>query len=262
VAAITGASAGIGEACALALASRGVAVALGARRADRLEAVAARIRAQEGRAVTIGGDVTDPGHLEALVSSAIQSFGRLDIMICNAGIGFHGAVEETSREVMERLMDVNFMGTFHAVKAALPRFRRQASGHVVIVSSIVGQRGIGFMSAYSATKAAQIGFAEGLRAELQGTGIHVSVVCPVSTLTEFHEAMRRDFGHAVSGLGPRQTAEDVARAVVACIGHPRAEVYPHAKSRGLVVLNAIAPGFTDRLVQKYGRRRRPADPRA
>lgn len=258
-AAITGASAGIGAACASALAARGMAVALGARRSDRLEATADRIRDGGGRAATLAGDVTHPAHLEALVALTLDTFGRLDVIICNAGIGFHGSVEDTSRETMARLMDVNFMGTFHAVKAAMPHFRRQGAGHIVIVSSIVGQRGIGFTSAYSATKAAQIGFAEGLRAELHGTGIQVSVVCPVSTVTEFHDAMRRDFGHAVSGVGPKQTADEVARAVARCVERPRAEVYPHAKSRALVILNALAPGLTDRLVQKYGRRRRPVD---
>jgi short-subunit dehydrogenase len=153
------------------------------------------------------------------------------------------------------MLDVNFMGTFHAARAALPAFKRQSGGHLVIVSSIAGQRGIGFMSGYCATKAAQIGFAESLRAELAGTAIHVSLVCPISTLTEFHDAMRRDFGHAVSGLGPKQTADDVAKAIAACLERPRAEVYPHAISRGLVILNALAPGFTDRLAQRYARRR-------
>lgn len=194
--------------------------------------------------------------MDALVSRADAIFGRLDTIVCNAGIGFHGAIDETTTEIMQRLMDVNFMGTFHAVQAVMPLFRRQRAGHIIITSSIVGQRGIGFASAYSATKAAQIGLAEGLRAELRGTGIHVSVVIPISTRTEFHAAMERDFGHAVSGLGPRQDAAAVAAAVVRCVDHPRPEVYPHAFSRALVILNAIAPGLTDRLVQKYDRRRR------
>lgn len=194
--------------------------------------------------------------MDALVARAAAVFGRLDAIVCNAGIGFHGAIDETSAATMQRLMDVNFMGTFHAVQAAMPLFRRQQAGHVIITSSIVGQRGIGFSAAYSATKAAQIGLAEGLRAELLGTGIHVSVVIPISTRTEFHEAMERDFGHAVSGLGPKQDAADVAAAMVKCLDRPRAEVYPHKLSRALVLANALAPGLTDRLVQKYSRRRR------
>jgi short-subunit dehydrogenase len=125
----------------------------------------------------------------------------------------------------------------------------------LFVSSIVGKRGIPFMSGYSATKAAQDGLAESLRSELLGTNIHISVVYPISTTTEFHQAMERDFGHQVSRLGPRQSVEEVALAIVRCVRRPRAEVFPHKKSRGLVLLNAIAPGFTDRLVQKFGRRR-------
>jgi short-subunit dehydrogenase len=83
----------------------------------------------------------------------------------------------------------------------------------------------------------------------------VSSVYPISTRTEFHEAMRRDYGHNVSGLGPKQSVDQVAEAMVGCIRHPRAEVYPHATSRALAVLNIVAPAFTDRMVRKYGRRR-------
>jgi short-subunit dehydrogenase len=256
VVAITGASAGIGRAAAGHLARLGMPVALLARRAERLEAIAQSIRADGGRAIAVAGDVTDEADVRALADAAVAAFGRLDVMIANAGIGFHGALDDTPPEAMQRLLDVNVMGTYYAARAALPIFRRQGSGHLVIISSIAGQRGIGFMSGYSATKAAQIGFAEGLRAELAGTGIHVSLVFPVSTVTEFHDAMRRDFGHAVSGLGPKQTAEDVARAIARCLEHPRVEVYPLWKSRALVLLNAVAPGFADRVVEKYGRRRR------
>ncbi len=258
VVAITGASAGIGAACAEALGRKGAALALSARRGDKLDEIGGRVRAAGGRAEIVPGDVTSRADMQALVARAVSAFGRLDAILCNAGIGFHGAIDDTSEEIMRRLMEVNFMGTFHAIEASLPVFRRQDSGHIVIVSSIVGKRGIGFTSAYSATKAAQIGLAEGLRAELHGSGIHVSVVIPVSTRTEFHDAMRRDFGHAVAGLGPRQDAADVARSVVSCLQRPRAEVYPHSMSRGLVILNAIAPGLADRIVQKYGRRRESA----
>ena len=252
---ITGASSGIGLACAEHLARAGVAVVLGARRADRLDAAAERIRAAGGRAVTVVMDVTSEPQVMALVERAQTAFGRLDIMLCNAGFGYYGTVEETEPETMQRMMDVNFMGTFFGARAALPVFRRQGHGHLVIVSSIVGQRGIALMSGYSATKAAQVGFAESLRAEFAGTDIHVSLVYPVSTETEFRDAMHRDYGHSVSGLGPKQSVDDVARAVVACVQRPRPEVYPHAGSRALAILNAVAPAFTDRIVRRYGRQR-------
>jgi NADP-dependent 3-hydroxy acid dehydrogenase YdfG len=255
VAAITGASSGIGLAVAQALAREGVAVVLGARRTDRLAQAVDAIRADGGRAEAVTMDVTIESDVVQLVTRARETFGQLDIMICNAGFGYYGAVDEMPSEIMRRMMDVNFMGTFYGVRAALPHFRARQRGHLILVSSIVGRRGIPHMSGYSATKCAQAGFAESLRSEFVGTDIHVSVVFPVSTDTEFKGAMERDFGHRVSGLGPKQPVDAVARAIVACVHRPRAEVYPHGKSRALAVLNTLAPAFTDNLVRRYGRRR-------
>lgn len=255
VVAITGASAGIGLACATRLARAGHAVVLSARRGDRLAALAADLTAAGARVLAVPGDVTSEEDMAALVERAVAAFGRLDVMIANAGAGFHGLLEETPPDVVRRLMDVNFIGTYLAARAAMPVFKRQAAGHLFIMSSIVGRRGIAGMSAYSATKAAQLGFAEALRTELLGTGINVTIVFPVSTRTEFHDAMKRDYGHAVEGLGPKQTADDVAAAIEAAIAKPRAEIYPYGKSRALAMLSVVAPAFTDRLVKKYGRRR-------
>lgn len=255
VAAITGASSGIGLAIAQRLAAAGTSVVLGARRADRLSEAAAAIRDAGGAAEPVTMDVTSEAEVVRLTARAQEVFGGLDVMICNAGFGFYGTVEGTPTDVMRRMMDVNFMGTFLGARAALPIFRRQGRGHLVIVSSIVGRRGIAQMSAYSATKAAQVGFAESLRSEFFGSDIHVSVVLPVSTETEFRQAMTRDYGHTVRGLGPKQSAAAVAEAVLRCIRRPMPEVYPHALSRGLAVLNAIAPAATDGMVRKYGRRR-------
>ena len=255
VAAITGASSGIGLATAHALAREGVAVVLGARRADRLGRAVEEIRASGGRAEAVTMDVTVEADVDRLVARARHAFGQLDIMFCNAGFGYYGEVDEMPSEIMRRMMDVNFMGTFYGARAALPHFRDRKRGHLIFVSSIVGRRGIPYMSGYSATKCAQAGFAESLRSEFVGTDIHVSVVFPVSTETEFKEAMERDFGHRVSGLGPKQSVDAVARAIVDCVRRPRGEVYPHAKSRALAVLNALAPALADNLVRRYGRRR-------
>jgi short-subunit dehydrogenase len=255
VAVITGASSGIGLATARHLARDGFAVVLGARRADRLEEAVREIRAAGGRAEAVVIDVTREADVQAIVDRAVSAFGGLDVMVCNAGFGFYGTLEDTPPDVMRRMMDVNFIGSYLAARAALPIFRRQARGHLLFVSSIVGRRGIGFMSAYSATKAAQAGFAEGLRAEFAGTAIHVSAVFPVSTETEFHSTVERDYGYTFSRVGPKQSAEHVAAAIAGCIRRPRAEVYPHAGSRALAVINALAPGMADRLVEKYGRRR-------
>jgi len=255
VAAITGASAGIGLACAKHLAREGVAVVLGARRVSLLEATAQQIRDAGGRAAIVQMDVTREEDVTALVSMAVREYGRLDVMICNAGFGYYAPVDEMPSDVMRRMMDVNYMGTFYGARAALPVFRRQNSGHLIFISSIVGRRGVPFMGGYTATKAAQAGLAESMRGEFAGTPIHVSSVYPISTATEFIDAMDRDYGHRISGLGPKQTVDDVARAVVACVKRPRPEVYPYRFARGLAVLNALAPGFTDRFVKRYGRDR-------
>jgi 3-oxoacyl-[acyl-carrier protein] reductase len=254
VAAITGASAGIGAACAAEFAAAGLAVALSARRGDKLDEVARDIASRGGRALPVVADVTSDADMRAFVTRTLATFGRLDVLVANAGIGFHGSLEETTPEVMERLMLVNFTGTFHAVRAALPHLEAQRSGHILIVSSILGQRGIAATAGYCATKFAQVGFAESLRSELRGTGVRVSVVFPVGTATEFHDAMRANFGFGVRAVGPRQTPEDVARAMLRCVRRPRPEVYPLWWSRGLTWLNAIAPATCDRVVRRFGRR--------
>ena len=245
VAAITGASSGIGLACAERLAREGAAVVLGARRLDRLETTAHSIRENGGRAAVMQMDVTREGDLEAFVELAVREFGRLDVMICNAGFGYYAPIDEMPADVMQRMMDVNFMGTFYGAAAALRVFRRQNSGHLVFVSSIVGRRGVPNMGGYTATKAAQAGLAESLRAEFADTPIHVTCVYPISTPTEFVAAMERDYGY--------QTI--CCSRFASAIKRPRPEVYPKPISRGLTVLNALLPSFTDRFVRKYGRRR-------
>jgi short-subunit dehydrogenase len=260
VIAITGASAGIGRATALRLARGRAALALCARRPDRLAAVSAEIEQAGGAALTFTADVTDDQAMLRFVGEAVQRFGRLDAMICNAGFGLYGAIDAIEPARMRRLLDVNVMGTYNAAYAALPVFRRQGRGHLVIVSFIVGQRGIPFMAAYSATKFAQVGLAESLRAELAGSDIRVSVIYPISTRTEFHEVMMRESGFATRASGPRQDAAQVADAIARVLDRPRPEVYPFMPSKGLAIINAIAPGVCDRLVKRWGREPATADP--
>jgi short-subunit dehydrogenase len=255
VVAITGASAGIGRAVAVRLARDGVSLAICARRRDQLSQVAAEVEAAGGRVLPFVGDVTAEDDMSRFVRLAVERYQRLDVMICNAGFGLAGTIEATSPAQMRKLLDVNYLGTFYAARAALPVFRRQGRGHLVIVSSIVGKRGVPFMGGYSATKFAQVGLAESLRSELAGSDIHVTVVFPVSTETEFFAVMSRETGADVRrATGPSQTAEQVANAIAKAIERPVPEVYPYAKSRGLVWLNAVAPGVCDRIVKKFGRK--------
>jgi NAD(P)-dependent dehydrogenase (short-subunit alcohol dehydrogenase family) len=239
---ITGASAGIGRATALRLARDGAAVVVCARRRDRLEAVGADIVRAGGQALPVVADVTREADMRALVASACDRFGRLDVMMCNAGFGIYGTIDTIAASEMQRLLDVNYLGTYHAARAALPVFRRQGRGHLIIVSSIVGKRGVPYVGAYAATKFAQVGLAECLRAELEGSGIHASVVFPVATETEFFDVMVRESGHATRAAGPRQRAGEVAEAIARTIERPAPEAYPYRGARGLVLLNASRPG--------------------
>jgi short-subunit dehydrogenase len=263
VVAITGASAGIGRATAILCAARGDAVAICARREDRLSRVADEIHRAGGRVLAVPADVAKPADVERFVEATVAQFGTLDVMMCNAGFGIAGAIDEITPEQMRELIDVNYLGTFYAARTALPVFRSKGAGHVIVISSILGRRGVPYMGAYSATKFAQVGMAECLRAECAGTNIHVTVVYPVSTETEFFEVMSRETGTAVTrAAGPRQNANLVAGAIVRAIERPVPEVFPHFKSRALVWINALAPGATDRLVKRFGRKPlRPAPAR-
>jgi short-subunit dehydrogenase len=229
---------------------------LAARRTDRLSAVAAAIAADGGRATPVTCDVTDARQVDALVTTALSATGRLDVMVCNAGLGYNGRLDETSAEDMRRLMDVNYFGTFHAARAAVAQFRQAGRGHLFIVSSIVGRRGVPRMSAYAATKFAQAGLGESVRAELAGSGIHVTMVYPISTETEFRGAMAREWGQEVAGAGPRQTPGHVAAAMVKALRRPRADVYPLTGSRLIAAASALVPGLADRVSARFSRKPR------
>jgi NADP-dependent 3-hydroxy acid dehydrogenase YdfG len=255
IVAITGASSGIGRACAERIARDGHVVVLNARRAGLLQEVVTAIISSGGRALAVPGDVTNPDDMHALVAQAVEAFGRLDAMVCNAGIGFHGTLGQSTPDVSKKLVGVNVLGTLYAAHAAHEVFTRQGSGHLIAISSVAGLRGVSGMSVYSATKAAQVGFIEGLRTEFLGSGLHASVVYPVSTSTEFHAAMHKTFGHAVQGKGPKQDAASVAEAVMRCLEHPRGEVFPYGPARWLRVANAISPTLVDRFMRRFSRRR-------
>jgi len=259
VVAVTGASSGIGRECALAFAREGSRLAIAARRLDRLEAVAETVRAMGGEAWVMATDVGDPEQVRRFVQGAAARFGRLDVLVNNAGYGVRGKVEDTPLESYRRLMEVNYIGTVAGCQAALPIMRRQRTGVIINVSSIVGHRALPTGGAYAATKAAQISLTEALRAELKGTGVSACSVHPIGTTTEFGEVADRESGSKSLGgpVGPQQTAQDVARAIVRCARRPRAEVFPYRASRVLVGLNAVAPGFVDwwasRAARKAGR---------
>jgi short-subunit dehydrogenase len=230
-------------------------VALAARRADRLAAAAAQVTAAGGEARVVPTDVGDGAAVRALIDGTVRAWGRLDVLISNAGAGILATVEQTTPEEYERLVRVNYMGAVHGVLAALPHMRRQGAGHLVNVASVVGKRASPFRAAYVASKFALVGFSEALRMELRGTGIDVTCVCPIGTATEFHDVEPNRLG--VSGRGgPIQSPERVARAIVRALRRPRAEVHPYPPARLLFLANALAPGLVDRLLMRFSPRAR------
>jgi short-subunit dehydrogenase len=252
VALVTGASSGIGEATAVALAGAGLRVALCARRKDRLDQLAARITGQGGVAAVHAVDVTDPLAVRAMVEAVDTQWGRLDLLVNNAGRGLSATVEQTTAEELRALMELNVVAVLGATQAALPIMRRQGSGHIVNVSSVVGRRAVPYRAAYSATKFALGALSETLRVELTGSGITVTLVYPIGTETEFHQVEVQKVPWRP--MGPVQSAERVARAILGCVHRPRPEVYPYWPARILAVMSVIAPGLVDRGMRRVLRR--------
>ncbi|WP_342236453.1 SDR family oxidoreductase [Inquilinus sp. OTU3971] len=183
VVAVTGASSGIGEAVARHFAKAGAAVMLGARRLHRLEVVADEIRRDGGRVALQRLDVTRREDVEAFVEAAVAQFGRLDVIVNNAGVMPLSPVADLKVEEWDRMVDVNLKGVLYGVAAALPVFRTQGSGHIVNVTSVADRRIVPTAAVYSATKFAVRAFSEGLRQEIGG-GIRVTVVAPGATESE------------------------------------------------------------------------------
>lgn len=213
--AITGASAGIGEATARAVVAEGASVVLGARRVDRLEALAAELGP---KAAVVEMDVREPADSQRLVQEAISRFGRLDALVANAGIGAYGGIMDLTDEKLKTMMDTNVAGTVWPIRAAVPGFVEQGGGDIVIVASVAGIRGNGDEAVYAATKFAQVGLAGGLDRELRESGVRVSTICPGGTATEF--AMGAGRTPDMPGLADMMSADNVAEAVVTVLQQP------------------------------------------
>lgn len=223
VVAITGASSGIGEATALLLADRGAAVVLGARRTERLERLATGIRDRGGRAVVATIDVTRREDLTALVGLAVAEFGRLDVLISNAGIARNGPVATLDLDGWDAMLDVNVRGVMHGVAAALPVFRSQGRGHLVTTVSTSGLKITPGQSAYAASKNAIRTFLEALRQESTNGVLRTTSISPGYVRTELADGIEDEEQRALVLEGMAEFAiapEAVARAIVFAIEQP------------------------------------------
>ncbi len=216
VVAITGASSGIGAATARALGAEGASVALGARRKDRLTELADELGSQVS---IVEMDVRTSEDSQRLVDQAVESFGRLDAIVVNAGVGMYGGIMDQTDDEIRSMIDTNVAGTIWPIRAAVPRLLENGGGDIVIVASVAGLRGAGDEAVYAATKHAQVGLAGGLDRELREKNIRVSTIAPGGTATEF--AMGTGRTPDMPGLADMLDAEDMAAAVVTVLQQPQ-----------------------------------------
>jgi short-subunit dehydrogenase len=217
---VTGASSGIGAATARAAAGRGAKVVLAARRTERIEALASELP----EALAVSTDMRDPAQIVRLVETALERFGRVDVLVNNAGQGLHLPVEQVRLEDLAAITQLNFYAPLLAMQAVIPAMRKQGRGTIVNVSSMTSRMVLPGVGAYAATKAALNMLSQVARRELEPDGIAVSVVYPAVTATEFHQSLAAG-GRVGGSWGPTpHTAEYVAQAILGVIGSGDEEV--------------------------------------
>lgn len=220
---ITGASSGLGEATARHLAARGATVVLGARRADRIDALAAELTAAGYKARAVATDVTDRNQVKNLVDAAVQEFGRIDVMLNNAGLMPLAPLERLKIDEWDRMIDVNLKGVLYGIAAALPHMQARKSGHIINVSSVYGHVVDPGATVYCATKHAVRALSEGLRKEVKPYNIRTTIISPGAVSTELLDHISeqdiqqgtRDFVNTIA-VGP----DTFARAVAFAINEP------------------------------------------
>lgn len=210
VALITGASKGIGAAVARSLHERGVRLGLASRSGDDL--------GLDG-AVAQSCDVRDPEQVQAITDATVDRFGRLDVLVANAGVGSYHPFLETPPEHVEEMIDVNLKGTIYAIRSALPHLLESDAADIVTLASEAGRRGFPGEAVYCASKFGQVGLTRALDGELREHGVRCTNVCPGGVATEF--ALEEGYGRPRDVLAGMMTAEDVAEVVLFVITRPR-----------------------------------------
>lgn len=261
---ITGGGTGIGRATALACARAGMHVALGARRLDKLEAVADEIRSIGTNAAAVRCDVASAEDCVSLLDTAENQLGPIYAAFANAGYGFEAPFSETSDERFAEIMDINFHGSLRLIRPAIERMRARGQGHALFCSSCLSKLGIPYYAPYCTSKAAQDHAARSLRHELAPEGIAVSSVHPVGTRTEFFDtAKEHSGGSTVSDRTPKsmlQPPEKVAKRVVKQLRKGKgAEIWTGFDKRFAFAAAVMFPGLADRLMRGMVAKRQAGD---
>jgi NADP-dependent 3-hydroxy acid dehydrogenase YdfG len=223
VAVITGASSGIGKAIARHLAGRGVMVSLGARRMDKLEALQSQIHAQGGKSTVFLTDVRQKESVEGLIQHTVDIFGKVDVMINNAGVMLLSKLEELRFEEWNTMIDTNLKGMLHGIGAALPYFRAQKEGHFINLSSLSGHRVDPTSAVYSATKFAVRALSEGLRQEVKPYNIRTTIISPGVIQSELTHSITDPYAkEMVRGMESMAVSADaIAHSVVYAMSQPQ-----------------------------------------
>lgn len=250
---ITGASSGIGEACARKFSKEGYAVILSARNLTELQRVAS-LCADPDLVRILPLDLSKSEEMPRKVAEAMGFFGHVDILLHNGGISQRSLVRETKLEVDRRLMEVNYFGTVALTKAILPHFIRRKSGQFGVVASLVGKFGSPFRSSYAASKHALHGFFDTLRAEHHADGIAVTMICPGFIRTQVSvNALTADgspLGEMDQAQAKGMSAEDCADEIFSAITRKKEEVYIGGKEKFAVYLKRFFPGIFSKILQK------------
>lgn len=243
---ITGATSGIGRETAREFAKAGAKVVIAGRRQERLQELVKEIESQGGQALAVPTDVADQAQVEKLMKEAIEQFGRVDVLVNNAGVAIASRFEEMPLEDFRRLMEVNFWGAVYACRTVVPQMRKQGGGGVILnVSSIFGKRGMPFETAYCASKFALAGFSEALRAELMSEAIDVCTIYPGAVETEIFDAAANSTGLEVPGLVPKFPAKQMAKLIVQTARFPQPEVVAAFDAQAINIANIFAPALVD-----------------
>ena len=234
---ITGASSGIGKALAIEFAKLGAHIVITGRNEARLNEVAEILDGMKTRNLCLQLDVAKEKDNEILVNETVKTFGKIDVLINNAGISMRALFEEIEMDVFKKVMDINFYGTLYATKYCLPEILK-TKGSIVGVSSINGYRGTPARTAYTASKYAMNGFMESLRTEVMHRGVHVLVACPDGTSQ----------GDSPRDEGKMMTAEEVAQGIIKAIQKRKRDIVFTRQGKLAVFLNKWMPGRMDKIV--------------
>lgn len=251
---ITGASSGIGRALALEYASDANRIVLAARNIEKLEKLSTEIKKKGNQVLAVQTDVSVENDCKNLILKSIEAFGKIDVLINNAGISMRALFEESELDVIRKLMDVNFWGTVYCTKYALP-YLLKSKGSVVGVSSIGGYKGLPGRTGYSASKFAMHGFLETLRIENLKKGLHVLIACPGFTATNIRNTALNKEGK-IQGESPRDedkmmSAEEVAKYIRKAVKKRKRSLTLTTQGKTTVLLNKFFPGMLDKMVYNH-----------